>query len=276
VGEGQDRGFENLLLGGRMGNLIPKLTWDDVVFEGRNKDYGAYRMRYDYPNHLTFSALFVVALFLSILTGHELLSEKQTLVTDAFDGDLIPVINPIKPPDVMKDAVPKSVGPKYAVPEVTKQEVEANQQMATYQEAIDLADNVVVDEPVLVEGTNEIVVVDVPPPVIDVVSMPDQVPDVIKNPEFPGGMAECAKWLSRHLEYPTMAIRMGIEGKVVVEFTVDESGRISDAIIIEGIHKVCDQEAIRLVKSMPAWTPGEKNGVKTTQKYSLPIRFVLK
>jgi periplasmic protein TonB len=72
-----------------------------------------------------------------------------------------------------------------------------------------------------------------------------------------------------------MAVRMGIEGKVVVAFMVDENGKISDATIIESLHKLCDQEAIRLVKSMPAWTPGEKNGVKTTQKYTLPIHFVL-
>jgi periplasmic protein TonB len=259
-----------------MGNIISDMAWEDVVFEGRNKDYGAYRIRYDYPNHLTFSTLFVVALFLTIMTGHRLLSERQTQITDIDDRDLITVVNTIKPPDVIKDAITKPTGTRYAAPEVTKEDVDANLQLPTYDQALDLVDNLVVDEPALIEGTNEIVVVDVPPPVIEVVSMPEQAPDIIKNPEFPGGMAECAKWLSRHLEYPAMAIRMGIEGRVMVAFTVDENGNISDATVIEGLHRLCDQEAVRLVKSMPAWTPGEKNGVKMTQKYTLPIRFVLK
>jgi periplasmic protein TonB len=267
--------IQNLLLGGHMVNIISDMAWEDVVFEGRNKDYGAYRIRYDYPNHLTFSTIFVIALFLSIMIGNQLLNEKRTQVADFPRGDIIPIVKPELPPNIAIDEIKKSTGPRYALPEVTKEEVETNLQMPTYDQALDLVDNLVVDKPAFIERTNEIAVADVPPPAIDIVSIPELVPDVIKNPEFPGGMAECAKWLSRHLEYPAMAIRMGIEGKVVIEFTVDENGRISDASIIEGLHKLCDQEAIRLVKSMPAWTPGEKNGVKTTQKYALPIRFVL-
>lgn len=259
-----------------MGNLIPNMAWEDVVFEGRNKDYGAYRIRYDYPNHLTFSTIFVIALFLSIMVGHQLLNEKGTQVADFHKGDIIPIVKPELPPNIAMDEIKKSTGPRYAVPEVTREDVEANQQMPTHDQALNLTKNTIVDKPAFIEGTNEVVVVDAPPQEAKVEKISDPIPDVIKHPEFPGGMEECAKWLSRHLEYPAMAVRMGIEGRVMVEFTVDENGRISDAAIIEGLHRLCDQEAIRLVKSMPAWTPGEKNGVKTTQKYTLPIRFVLK
>jgi periplasmic protein TonB len=276
VGEGQDGGIKNLLLGGHMGNLIPDMDWENVVFEGRNKDYGAYRIRYDYPNHLTFSAIFVISLFLSVLTGHQLLNKNQIHSEGLDTGTMIPIVKPDLPPDIEMDKVTKSTGAKYAVPEVTKKDVTVDQQMPTYDQALNIVNNPIIDKPVHVEGTNEIAVIDLPSQQLTVEKMPDPPPvDVIKNPEFPGGMAECAKWLSRHLEYPAMAVRMGIEGKVVVEFTVAESGRISDATIIEGLHRLCDQEAIRLVKSMPVWTPGEKNGVKTTRKYTLPVRFVL-
>jgi TonB family protein len=98
---------------------------------------------------------------------------------------------------------------------------------------------------------------------------------IITPPKFPGGDKVLAKWLDSHLNYPVMAQRMGIAGKVVVEFTVDENGKVSNAIIRESLHKLCDEEAIRLVKSMPLWKPGEKNGVKITQSYILPICFVL-
>jgi periplasmic protein TonB len=258
-----------------MGNLIPNMAWEDVIFEGRNKDYGAYRIRYDYPNHLTFSTLFVVALFLSVILGHWLLNEKHGKVTDT-QGHIIPIINPDRPPDIEMDKVTKPAGSRYATPVVTKEDVPLNQQVPTQDQATAMVENSVVDKAALIENTNEIVVLsDAPLPVIEVAKVEAQIQDIIKKPEFPGGMAECAKWLSRHLEYPAMAVRMGIEGKVVVEFTVGEDGNISEATILEGLHKLCDQEAIRLVKSMPAWTPGEKNGIKTVQKYTLPIRFVL-
>jgi periplasmic protein TonB len=257
-----------------MGNLMNTMGWEDVVFEGRNKEYGAYRIRYDYPAHLTFSTLFVVALFLSIIAGHWLLNEKHGQVADS-PGHIIPIINPERPPDIEMDKVAKPAGFRYTTPVVTKEDVPLNQQVPTQDQAVALAENSVVDKAALIENTNEIVVADAPPTVIDVAKVVTPIQDVIKNPEFPGGMAECSKWLSRHLEYPAMAVRMGIEGKVVVEFMVDENGKISDATIVESLHRLCDQEAIRLVKSMPAWTSGEKNGVKTTQKYTLPIRFVL-
>jgi periplasmic protein TonB len=258
-----------------MGNLIPNMAWEDVVFEGRNKDYGAYRIRYEYPRHLTFSAIFVISLFLSIIVGHQLLSEKLTQRPSLTSGDVIPIVNPIKPPDIAKDPVPKPTGLRYTVPKVTVEDVKTNQ-MPAYNEIRDLVDNSITDKPIAaIEDTKEMPITETLPPVTEVAKVVEPVPDVVKNPEFSGGMVECAKWLSRHLEYPAMAVRMGIEGKVVVEFTVDENGKISDATILESLHRLCDQEAIRLVKSMPAWTPGEKNGVKTTQKYTLPIRFVL-
>jgi periplasmic protein TonB len=266
---------ENLKQGGNMSSLIPSVSWEDVVFENRNKDYGAYRLRYSYPYYLTFSTLFVIALFLSIMVGHQLLREKQPQATGAVTGDIIRIVDPIQPPPIEKNEVPKPAVTRYEVPKITSEDVKADQQMPTQDQAIALADNSIVDRPVPVEGQKEVELVEAPPPVIEVAKVIEPVPDVIKNPEFPGGMKEGAKWLSNHLEYPAMAVRMGIEGKVVVEFTVDENGKISDATVIESLHKLCDQEAIRLVKSMPAWTPGEKNGIKTARKYTLPIRFVL-
>jgi protein TonB len=257
-----------------MSNLIPNIAWEDVVFEDRNKEYGAYRLRYVYPYYLTFSVLIVIALFLAIIVGHHLLRE-QTHVTDVTPGNILITVDPIKPPPIVRNEVTKPPVVRYARPIITNEDVKANQQMLTQDQAVLLVDNSIVDSPIAIEDTKVVATVETLTPVIEVAKVEVPIPDVIKNPEFPGGMAECAKWLSRHLEYPAMAVRMGIEGKVVVEFMVDENGKISDATIIESLHKLCDQEAIRLVKSMPAWTPGEKNGVKTTRKYTLPIRFVL-
>lgn len=258
-----------------MSNSTPNISWDDLVFEGRNKDYGAYALRHGYPYYLTFSTLVVLAL-LSIVIGPQIFKNKQINETETGSGQYVDPIEIKPPPIIEKTLVPKQSHPIYAEPEIVKNDVPVNQQMPTYKDAIANTDDTVIDAPIS-SGTGTIA--DVPvelPPQITVVDTPVVMPDVIKNPEFAGGMKECAKWLSNHLEYPPMAVRMGIEGKVVVEFTVNENGKISDATVKESLHRLCDQEAIRLVKSMPDWTPGEKNGVKTTQKYTLPIRFVLR
>ncbi len=96
-----------------------------------------------------------------------------------------------------------------------------------------------------------------------------------KQPEFPGGETELLKWLKANLKYPPEAKRMGIEGKVVVVFFIDENGKVCDATVKESLQRRCDNEAIRLVESMPAWIPGEENGVKIRVKYYLSVPFVL-
>jgi protein TonB len=99
--------------------------------------------------------------------------------------------------------------------------------------------------------------------------------DVTRNPEFPGGRDAMNAWLASHLKYPKAARRMGIEGKVVVAFTVDEGGKVSDGYIVESLHRLCDREAIRLVESMPDWTPGERNGQKSSVECSITVPFDL-
>jgi protein TonB len=101
------------------------------------------------------------------------------------------------------------------------------------------------------------------------------VSDVTRNPEFPGGKEAMMAWLASHLKYPAAAKRMGIEGKVVVAFMVDENGKISDTSIVVSLHRLCDREAIRLVKSMPDWTPGERSGVKSAVECSISVLFDL-
>lgn len=99
---------------------------------------------------------------------------------------------------------------------------------------------------------------------------------VITAPEFPGGNNELTKWLANNLKYPKEAKKSRIQGVVEVEFTIDKTGKISDAKVIKGLHPLCDNEVLRLVDSMPNWIPGEKNGEKVDVKYRLPIRFIMK
>jgi TonB family protein len=98
----------------------------------------------------------------------------------------------------------------------------------------------------------------------------------IAAPEFPGGSKAYIEWLSSRLEYPAMMQRMQIQGQVVVEFTVNADGKISDVAIVKSLHQLGDYEAIRVVTAMPDWKPAESNGEKVGSKYFIPVRFILK
>lgn len=94
-------------------------------------------------------------------------------------------------------------------------------------------------------------------------------------PEFKGGMAELYKYLSNNIKYPVMAKESGIQGKVYVTFVVERDGSITDVRVLRGIGGGCDEEAVRVVQSMPRWTPGKQRGKPVRVQYNLPVRFTL-
>ena len=94
-------------------------------------------------------------------------------------------------------------------------------------------------------------------------------------PQFPGGQSELMKYLSNNMKYPATAQENSIQGRVVVNFVVNSDGSISDAQVTRGVDPALDQEAIRLIESMPKWTPGQQNGKAVNVKYTLPIQFKL-
>jgi protein TonB len=251
--------------------------WDDIVFEYRNRDYGAYLLRYVYPKYLSIAALIVIGAFLIGIIGDQIL-RKEILQRERG----VKVINYTEleqPPPIERVAVeaPKAAA-KYVAPEITSEEPEKEQDFMTMDQVRGMLDTTPEAMPTGNESPQEaaqIIVVE-PPPEPEPVHEPEPPPPaVVKPPEFPGGMDALQKWLGSHLNYPAMAVRMGIEGTVVVEFTVDINGKLSDAKVVQSLHKLCDNEAIRLVKSMPDWTPGDENSVKKTAKVTLPIRFIL-
>ena len=96
-----------------------------------------------------------------------------------------------------------------------------------------------------------------------------------KLPTYPGGQRKLYKYLGRKMRYPSAARDNRIEGKVYVQFVVDKDGQLTDIKTVKGIGYGCDEEAIRVVRSMPKWEPGEMNGEKVAVIYTLPINFKL-
>lgn len=94
-------------------------------------------------------------------------------------------------------------------------------------------------------------------------------------PEFPGGQVKMLEYIARNIKYPPMARESGIQGRVFVNFVVEPSGAVSNVKIIRGIGGGCDEEAIRVVESMPKWTPGRQRGKAVRVSFNLPVRFTL-
>lgn len=104
----------------------------------------------------------------------------------------------------------------------------------------------------------------------------DEIFTVVEESATPkGGMNAFYKYVGEKVKYPPQARRMGIEGRVFVEFVIGKDGSLTDVKAIKGIGAGCDEEAVRIVQSAPAWNPGKQRGKPVKQRYTLPIIFKL-
>ena len=94
-----------------------------------------------------------------------------------------------------------------------------------------------------------------------------------RQPEFPNGNEGLGKYLSENIKYPKKALKKNIMGKVHVQFVIDKTGKVTDVVAVRGVDKSLDKEAVRVIKSMPAWKPGMKDGAPVKVKYTIPINF---
>ena len=98
---------------------------------------------------------------------------------------------------------------------------------------------------------------------------------VEEMPEFPGGMTKLAEYLAKNIKYPQMARESGIQGRVFVQFVVEPDGSVSNVAVMRSLGGGCDEEAMRVVKSMPKWKPGKQRGKPVRVSYILPVNFKL-
>ena len=94
-------------------------------------------------------------------------------------------------------------------------------------------------------------------------------------PEFDGGMKGWGKYLQKNLKYPPIARENNITGRVIMSFVVEKNGQLTDIKVLRGIGGGCDEEAVRVLKNAPAWTPGKQNGRSVRVAYTMPIFFQL-
>lgn len=264
--------------------------WTSLVFERKNKEYGAYEMRESSSDRHALSLIIVtgVALFMIYLPSliKNAIPEKQVIVDNSVlvdlknidietqmpEENLIRKIENIPPPPLLMKTIiftPPSI--------VQDDQVREDDLMATQQDLTDTDAAISIATIEGVEGgTVNIADLDGHKVVVQAVEEPIEIHSYVEvPPQFPGGDAELMKWLQANLNYPTRAQEQGIQGRVVLRFVVGPDGSVGQIEIQKTLDPTCDQEAVRVVKKMPNWLPGKQNGRPVYVYFTLPIQFKL-
>ncbi len=271
--------------------------WCDLVFEGRNKDYGAYRMRANSGRRQAWALIYVVIgilvigalVALSIVVKDSVQQGQGDEYTAALE---MSKLKEEKKPEEKKEekielkyekplekvAVKASI--QFTVPKIVDDDqVREDQEMKTMDELIsskaaigsqtykgDEGGTVNIDDLKDNQQAGGTATPEEEPDVFTVVEQP---------PTFPGGEAALLRYVSEHVKYPAIAQEQEIQGTVVLRFVVLEDGSIGDVIIQRGLDPSCDKEAVRVVKSLPRFVPGKQQGRPVKVWFTLPIRFII-
>jgi len=260
----------------------------DIVFEGRNKEYGAYELRRGYRKRLITAMLSLLALFVLLFVGYLLANkfssednQKAIVVQEVQLEDIKqqekeepPPPPPPKPPEPPKVEMAKFTPPKI----VKDEEVKEDEKPPEVEKLEDTKIGVINQEGIKDEGI-------VAPPIDDgkgVVEAPkrdetdyDQTFTKVEiESSYPGGMAAWQRYLIKTLRYPQEAQDNEIQGTVVVQFIVDKAGTVSDVEAVSGPNELRG-EAVRVIQKSGKWTPAVQNGRQVKSYKKQPIQFRL-
>ncbi len=245
----------------------------EMVFKNRNKDYGAYMLRKKYKKYMIVSLIIAVLVMVgvvaypiitAVVTKGRILKQELSVGAEMMD---IPQDEPPPPP------------PPPPPPEALQEKVKFTAPVVVEDTAVesDFGKQDLLAEKVNTEVPSEDVMefVEEKPQVIEQPKEAEIFTVVEENPQFPGGEAALYKFLGETIKYPEEAKELGIQGRVFVNFVIETNGSVSHVKVLRGIGGGCDEEAIRVVKSMPKWTPGKQRGIPVRVSYNLPIKFTL-
>ena len=270
--------------------------WSDIVFEGRNKAYGAYVLRTESkPRHLKAFIYTIIGLVIIGISAYSYLSvqayiAEQAAITDQASQELVAFVDQAEeePEEEVQEkgelpepeALPEEILNTVKVTELLiakDEEVSKEDEIKTADELKETEtafgstdfDQGTDDRNVVREYKNEVIVEEKKPEPEKVLTAVDQMP------QFPGGEAALMKYLSQNINYPQVAMENGIQGRVIVQFVVTKNGTVGEVKVIRSVDRDLDKEAIRLCKSLPKFIPGKMNGQEVNVWYTLPITFKL-
>lgn len=272
--------------------------WCDLVFEGRNKDYGAYRMRARTGSR-NFRAL--VALLILIAVIALIIGIRAVVTTMTKNGELdntsVTQLSQLKKEEPKKEE--KKVQIKYEEPKVEKVKVKASLQFVVPK----IEDDALVDETKEVKSQDEVTKSSISIAAQDYAGdgegginiddlkdnqqaggtdVPPQEEEVADNAlvevpaTYPGGEAALLRFISENLDYPSIAQEQELQGVVVLRFRVEKDGSIGEIVVKKSLSKECDQAAAQVVSKLARFVPAKQQGHPVPVWFTLPIRFQIR
>ena len=267
-------------------------NWVDLVFEGRNKEYGAYVLRKDTGKRNLKSMLIVFATIIAIMVG----VRAKVAIENAFpkkvamdtDVELMKLaekkeakVEKKAPVKVEEQKVVEKVksSVKFTPPVIKKDDEVKPEEELKSQEDLNKTNTAIGSFDV--KGNDEAggevlkakeVIAQPEPPKEEATKIFEV---VAQMPSFPPGQAALFEFLSKNIRYPVVAEENGIQGRVIVTFVVERDGSITDVRVAKSVDPSLDKEAVRVTKSMPHWNPGMQNGGPVRVKFTLPVTFRL-
>lgn len=261
---------------------LTSFEWRELIFQGKNKEYGAYKMRSESDRRHNTSMIIVAVVAVigfSLPRLIEMVKPKQrevvTEVTTLSKLEKAEVKNdikknePVEPPPALKSSI------RFTAPVIKKdEEVKDEEQIKSQEEltntkvAISIADVKGNDE----KGKD---IADVKQAVTQQVEEEKVYTVIEQMPIFPGGEQELLNYINKNIKYPVIAQENGIQGKVILRFVVSKTGAVDKVEVVRSLDPACDKEAVRVVKTLPRFVPGKQNGVNVSVWYTLPVTYRL-
>jgi protein TonB len=249
-------------------------SFNDIVFELRNQEYGAYKLRKKYNRNVAIGVLIgILLLGTAVITPHiyakameskKAREERQvSMVMENLDQPTEQVAPPPPPPPPPEAAQQNRYVPPVVVDSVKPED---NAHLMT----ADQASTEVVNEE-YIEAIEE-----VKEEVQEEEAEPEPFVVVEEMPAFPGGDVELLKYIFEHTNYPEVAKENNIQGKVIIRFCVTAKGTVNQISVLKGVDPELDKEAMRVVSTLPAFKPGKQGGKPVPVWYMVPITFTLK
>lgn len=268
--------------------------WSDLLFENRNKEYGAYVLRHQTSARNIMSIIAVLILFAIVMAvmvaknayddykASHIRHEDVVILTNLPNQKPEPKVERAEPVRQEKieevvENVRKSI--KFTAPVIKKDdEVDPKDEMRTQDEI--MKSKVAISVFDVINGSEEGDVLKAKQVLVTEVVKPREEETKIftvveQMPSFPGGEAALMQYLSKNIKYPPFAEENSIQGRVICTFVVERDGSVTDIHIAKGVDPSLDKEAIRVVSGMPKWIPGRQNGQSVRVKYTLPVTFRL-
>ena len=271
--------------------------WVEMVFAGKNKEYGAYQLRKGTSGR-NIKSLLILVIAAALVGGFlawKVIEQKQAEEQQAYMEamELAKLQQQAKKEEKKKEPVKPKIEPKKEIPvaretqkftapvikkdELVKEENQVKQMdQLDAKVAVGTKDEEGVKDRTVEAVRSDIAVAAPPPPPAPKPEVSNKVFDVVEEmPSFPGGQAALMSFLSSNIKYPVVAQENGVQGRVIVGFVVERDGSITDVKVMRSVDPSLDREAQRVVKSMPRWKPGKQNGSAVRVKYTVPVVFRL-